>query len=487
MQPIDSFATDGTTFVNPLGLIFTLVMCILLVVLPRKYALLPIIILVCYMTMGMRIVVGGFNFTMLRIVLPFGWLRLMLRGEMKRLNFNVIDKIFLAWVFVSIVAATLLWQSLEAFRGELGFAYNVLGFYFMFRFLIDDVDDVVRALRMFAVVIVPLAGAMILEKITGRNSFAIFGGVPVLTMVRDGTLRCQGPFAHPILAGTFAATLFAMFIGLYLRGEKRLYAVTAIIASSIIIITSASSGPILTAVLGVGALALWPWRASMRLLRWGMLLGVIGLQIVMKAPVWFLLARVDIVQGSTGYHRAYLIDRAIANFSDWWLVGTKSTWGWADKDAHLFDVTNAYIANGANGGFLGMVLFIAIIALCFKAVGRTVRLGEKTDSKANLIIFWALGASLFSHAATFLSVTYFDQNFVNWYLLLAMISSVAGSSLLMSRPAFFAKLYEEPAVEAAAGSQAGVAPAGRADDRLFISRLQAQPKLALGDVSKQRS
>src|SRR6185437_5291682 len=101
MQPIDSFATDGTTFVNPLGLIFTLVMCILLIVLPRKYALLPIIVLVCYMTMGMRIIVGGLNFTMLRIVLPFGWLRLIFRGELKRFNFNVIDKVFLAWVGVS--------------------------------------------------------------------------------------------------------------------------------------------------------------------------------------------------------------------------------------------------------------------------------------------------------------------------------------------------------------------------------------------------
>ena len=474
------------TFVNPLGLVFTLLMGILLIVLPRKYALLPIIVLVCYMTMGMRIVVGGLNFTMLRIVLPFGWLRLILRGELKRLNFNPIDKVFLAWVFVSIVAVTLLWQSFEAFKGELGFAYNVLGFYFMFRFMIDDVDDVVRALRMFAVVIVPLAGAMILEKITGRNSFAVFGGVPVMTMVRNGALRCQGPFAHPILAGTFGATLFALFIGLYLRGEKRFYAVLAIVASSIIIVTSASSGPILTAVLGVMALTFWPWRAQMRILRWVALLGLVSLQIVMKAPVWFLLARVDIVEGSTGYHRAYLIDRAIANFSDWWLVGTKSTWGWADKDAHLFDVTNAYIANGATGGIWAMILFITIIALCFKAVGRTVRLGEKNESKANLIVVWALGASLFAHAATFLSVTYFDQNFVNWYLLLAMISSVAGSSLLMSRQGFFAKLAEQPSAEATDPPLPGFAPVGPVDDRLFISRSQAKPKLGLSNVSKQR-
>jgi len=233
------------------------------------------------------------------------------------------------------------------------------------------------------------------------------------------------------------------------------------------------------------ALALWPWRQQMRLLRWGMLLGLTALHLGMKAPVWFLLARVDIVEGSTGYHRAYLIDRAIANFSDWWLIGTKSTWNWADKDAHLFDVTNAYIANGATGGILALILFVAIIALCFKAVGRTVRLGENTASKADRIMVWSLGASLFAHAATFLSVTYFDQNFVNWYLLLAMISSVAGSSLLMSRPAFFAQLGAVPA--AAQASDSAAAPVANADSRLFISRSSSGSKLALDHAGKERS
>ena len=38
------YITDGTTFVNPLGMAFTLVMCILIVVLPRRHAWLPVIL-----------------------------------------------------------------------------------------------------------------------------------------------------------------------------------------------------------------------------------------------------------------------------------------------------------------------------------------------------------------------------------------------------------------------------------------------------------
>lgn len=38
---------------------------------------------------------------------------------------------------------------------------------------------------------------------TCQNMFASFGGVPPLTDVRDGRLRCRGAFAPAILAGCF--------------------------------------------------------------------------------------------------------------------------------------------------------------------------------------------------------------------------------------------------------------------------------------------
>jgi len=255
----------------------------------------------------------------------------------------------------------------------------------------------------------------------------------------------------------------------------------------VIVITSASSGPLLTVILGIVALALWRWRNQMRTLRYGILGALVSLHMVMKAPVWFLLARVDIVQGSTGYDRAYLIDRAIANFWDWWLIATKSTWKWADKDAHLFDVTNAYIQNGAGGGLITMILFIAIIALSFKAVGRTVRLGETSVPVAQRKLTWALGAALFAHAVTYISVSYFDQNFVNWYLLLAMISSVAGPSLLMTRPEFFEKLHLQPSAETSESqSSAPVKPWSKVGPRP-APKLQTRPRLGIEDASKQRS
>jgi hypothetical protein len=94
-MPYNPYITDGTTFINPIGLAFTLLMGILVLVLPRRYALLPVIILTCYMTMGMRVMVAGLNFTMLRILLLFGWARLILRGEFRSIKLNRIDRALL--------------------------------------------------------------------------------------------------------------------------------------------------------------------------------------------------------------------------------------------------------------------------------------------------------------------------------------------------------------------------------------------------------
>ena len=45
------------------------------------------------------------------------------------------------------------------------------------------------------------------------------------------------------------------------------------------------------------------------------------LHFVMNHGIWHLIARIDLVGGSTGYHRFHLIDKAIAHFGERWLVG----------------------------------------------------------------------------------------------------------------------------------------------------------------------
>lgn len=422
---MSQFMTDEETFINPTGLAMTLSMGLLFIILPRKYALAPVVFLMAFMTMGQRVVVADLDFTMVRLLAVFGWIRVIVRGEIRRLQFTQIDRITLVWGLVSIVAYTILWKSSGAFINRLGMLYNTMGMYFLFRFIVRDLEDAKRLFRISAVFVLPVAAAMLYEHQTRHNVFAAFGGVQPVTALREGTLRCMGPFGHPILAGTFGASLLTYCIALWRRGGgDRVLAVLGTVGSVIVTFTSGSSGPVMTFMFTFVGFAAWKFKDHLRKVRWGLLLTIIGLNFVMKAPVWYLIARVNIFSGSTGYHRAYVIDAAFQRWREWFLVGTQSTIHWGDNTV---DITNTFIWEGVNGGMVTMVLFIIIIAYCFKAVGLAVRASESDRDSQNLI--WALGVALFTHVVTFFSVQYFDQNAIHYQLLIALIATVCGPYL----------------------------------------------------------
>ena len=425
--------------INSIGFSFILVASALIIFLPRRYAIIPMICAACYITLGQVVNVAGLNFTAMRILVLAGWVRVVARGEASSIRINVIDKLVILFAIASVVTYTLLWQTSEALVNRLGYIYNVIGIYFLFRFLVRDLDDVIIAYRTLAIIIVPLALTMLIEKTTGRNLFSVFGGVPEFTMVREGKLRCQGPFGHPILAGTFGATLVPLFVGLWFRGGRnRRVAVVGLLAATAIALTPASNGPVLAYVFALVGLILWHFRSHLRVIRWGTVIALVGLHLVMKAPVWYLINRIgEIMGGGGGFHRSELINQAISHFGEWWFLGTTYTAHWMPyflpSEPNMVDITNQFIFVGVYGGILPLTLFIVVIALCFRVVGRALRAATQ-ESMATQMIIWSLGAALFAHVVSFLSIAYFDQMVVAWYLVLAMISAVANPSKMAAEP-----------------------------------------------------
>ena len=370
---------------------------------------------------------AGLHFSVMRILIIVGWLRVITRREFKDFKLNRIDKALLAWAFASVIIYNIQWQTYDAFINRLGFLYNAAGLYFLFRFLIRNMDEVIHAIKMLAFIILPFAILMLYEKSTGHNIFSAFGGVPEFTVVRDGKLRCQGPFRHPILAGTLGATLIPCFVGLWSVKGGRLFALLGLACATIITITAASSGPVVAYVSGLIALVLWRVRHNMRIIRWGLLFVIIFSHITMKAPVWYLIGRLSEIVGGTGWHRAELIDQAIRHIDEWWLVGSHYTAHWMPyvlpNNPEMVDITNQYIWEGLMGGILTMFLFVALIARCFQGIGKVVNTANDLPQGV-LFTVWAMGSALFTHVMSFTSVVYFDQMVVFWFLLLSMISTV---------------------------------------------------------------
>ena len=407
------------------SLILTLCLGFLLIGLPRRYALAPMLIAGCYLTLGQALIVGGLHFYLIRILILFGLVRLVVRKEILNVNLTVIDKLIIAWVVVHSFLYLLFDGTNVNLTERLGVAYNALGIYFLIRALVWDMDDVVHAIKMLGIIIIPLAVLFAMEYMTEKNPFSVFGGVPEFTGIRNGKLRCQGPFRHPILAGTFGATAIPLFVGLWVYSTRdRLLAAGAILAATIIVFASSSSGPLMAYLASVVGLLCWRARDNMRAIRWGAVVILLALHAVMKAPVWFLISKLSEITGGTGWYRSALIDAFIHNFDEWWLIGTGYTAHWMATgiaiDPTRADIVNQFVAQGVNGGLLGLSLFIWLIVNCFKTTGVAIR-SEALDSFPEKFMIWSLGCTLLSHVVSFFSVTYFDQIIIFWYMLIGMI------------------------------------------------------------------
>ncbi len=420
----------GTTIIHPLSLTLILLMGILILFLEKPRSIvIPVLIGSFFITEMQRIVIASLDFNMMRILLIFGWIRIILRGETRGFRVNRIDSLIILYAVSKVLFYSLQWRTSAAFINGLGGMYTLLGFFFLFRAVVRGLEDIIWVFKVLAVICVPIALAMFLEYLTHQNIFAVFGGVPSITIVREGRLRGQAAFSHPILAGTFGATLLPLFTVLWLReaGKKSLFIIGTAAAFAITFFSS-SSGPVISLAAGILGVALWPLRRSMGAVKWGVVAMLVLLQIVMKAPVWALIARVGVVGGSTGYHRFALLDNFIRRFGEWFLLGTRSTahWGWG-----LQDVTNQYVRIGVNGGIVTLLLFLSIIYFCYKAIHKSLLSFTERWQKYTA---WALGSALFAHLVSFIGVSYFDQIIVSWYLLLAMISTV--ESVLLRRGAY---------------------------------------------------
>ena len=431
------------TVIHPAVLLAMVVAVILILVLPRRSVVVPFLLMTFLVPMGQQLYLGGMHWMVLRIVILFGCLRLCLekikaKGGLFPNGLNGIDKAFIVWAFYAGLAPILLFRTSGAVPFQMAFWLQAFGGYFLLRFGIQDVEDVARAAKTFALLVLFLSPCMAYERMGGINVFGYLGGCSMYPEVRGGVVRAQAVFGHSITAGCFAATLVPLFFWLWKSRRARGFAALGMVGSTMMVICSASSTPVFAYAGAVGALFLWPIRRLMRPVRWGIAFVILGLSLVMKAPVWFLIARVNVTGVSDTYHRAMLVDTFIRHFKDWWLIGTDQTgsWGW-----DMFDLSNQFVAAGERGGMICLVAFIAVISLGFSRLGKMRRLvaGDKKQEW----FCWSLGAAMFAHILAYFGVNYFDQTVIWWFAFLSMIS--AATAGLKAKDA--SKVEKEPNFE----------------------------------------
>ena len=411
------------TTVHPIGLAVLGILALATCIVHRRYMLLPLLVLACVVPQGQRIVIASLDFNFVRLLLLVGIARVVALGEWTHLKPKPLDRIVVAWAMIGAIGYVLQVGDFGAIVYRLGLGFDILGMYFMCRVAFRDWRDVDIAITGFALMACFSFFFFIVEKRTGRNPFAIMGGVPEFTGMREGKLRTQGPFVHAILAGCFWALLLPMVASKVLskRRSQRILGVMGSLAILSIVMCCASSTPLI--VLGCNGLGatIYRFRRHMRLIRWVTGVGLVSLHFYMKQPVWHLIARIDVVGGSTGWHRYKLIQSSIDNFSEWWLCGIPSTahWGY-----FMFDVTNQYVLEGVRAGIVAVIAFVWVLVYAFKHVGETWPLVGRNPYLS--LLSWSLGVSIFSHVNVFLavSISHSAQSLLALLFVLAAISAM---------------------------------------------------------------
>jgi hypothetical protein len=436
---------------NPLVLLLVLIVGVVMLVRENRGVIAPFLWASIMIPLDQVVVIGPLHFPMLRVLLLFGMVRIAREKFGSKTpvfsgGINRLDKVVIWFELFTVANALMLWRDGGMVVRQAGDMFTLFGIYFLMRHLLRDNDDSDVAIRTLAYIAMAVAAIMTFEQTTGRNPYALLGGANAAfygnLITREDRLRSVAGFGHPLLAGTFGAIVLPLFIGLWLKDRKNFKLMVAGLgACTVIVITSASSTPMLAYAGGLMALFLWPMRKLMRPIRWGIVMLLVSLHLVMKAPVWQLIDRMSIVGGSSGYHRYQLVDQCIRHFGDWWLYGVKDTgaWGW-----DMWDTANQYVSVADSTGLVPLILFVATLVYGFKYVVRAR--DAWTDNKNMQLYNWALGGALFANCVGFFGISYWDQTQVVWYTFLAIIVASYYSVPVAAEAQITVPVPETPAI-----------------------------------------
>lgn len=405
-------------------LLFAVTLVGLQFMLPRRWAFVPLLIAACHT--GAIQILG--DFTIARLVIAAGLFRAVGAGMLRWEPRNSIDFWVGAIAGLALVSSVVPRTDVASpFMYKAGMIYNILGTYLYGRAYLRDLGAWRDFSKCLSCVLIPLALLMVVEGVTGKNQYSLIGARRAEVLVRNETTRSQGPFGGAILAGTAGGVSLPLMFPLW-RSHRRL-AAAGLGACIIIVMASGSSGPIASMLMGAGAVALWHWRSELRRILVGGLIMLTLMQLVKERPIWYLMALTDFVGGSTGWHRAKLIDASIEHIGEWWLTGTDYTRHWMpyglpSVPQHT-DLTNYYIHLGVLGGLPLLLCFVFLLVKSFRIIGRRIQ-EMRVNQDAGEFMLWCSGSALFAHSITFLSISYYDQMYVLFYLLIAAIPALAG-------------------------------------------------------------
>ena len=433
-QNLDDYQQDlydrmGTMILHPLGISIFALMTLWTFLAPRRYVLWALLFIACLVSPAQRFAFFSIDFHFQRAIAVVILIRILFMGEIQGIKLRNIDYAVFVGAFCTVVFSGI-GQNGVYFVPILGRTLDGISIYLIARAYVRNLDDLRTVLLGAAIVAVPVMIGFIIEKSTRYNIFSTFGGVPEITAIRDGKLRAQGAFTHPIIAGVFWVVFMGMFFGVLLAKIRTIrdfiIGWIGTISAALAALMTASSTPIAGLLIVLVGWCTFPLRAHLRAIRWTILFVAVFLHVLSRNGIHALLfTKISFITASTGHWRYMLIDGMIDSFSQWALIGKRD----ANFNYAFRDITNDYIATALHGGVITLVLKIAAIAFAFAAIGRVIRAAQ---NRADLLLAYGLGVGLLTVILSMLSVSMFLQGEIPVYLTLGMAASLGDPSWLQN-------------------------------------------------------
>ena len=376
---------------------------------------------------------GTLDVSVGRIVVAVLLLRCIISPELKaKFKWCRLDSWIIFFAILSFAIPFIAWCQpvMHVFENRSGSLLDTFVAYFVARLCLTDRKAFITTIKWVALMLVPLAILGVIESYTGWKPFRLLSvycpwktSVDKQLNVRAGLFRAVGPFSHSILFGAG----FAMFIPLvyWLRHERGYWrklsyilTLTAIIGAA----SSMSSGPWMMIIFTIGFLALEHHKHIVKPMIIFVISSCFLIGIISNRPFYHVIVSKANPIGGSGWHRAKLIDCAIEDFNEWWLVGygrQSPDWG-RSLGMSWTDITNQYIMSGVHYGILGVV---ALAGVLVSSLLKVLRLHNTTNDHRLKSFYWALGSIVVLFMITFNSCAFFGQAFTLFYCILGMIGS----------------------------------------------------------------
>lgn len=367
-----------------------------------------------------------------RIVVVVLLLRCLLSSELRE-NFEWcrLDTWVTFSAIVSVAVPLISWHLplMKVLENRSGFLMDTFLAYLAARFCITDRTAMITAVKWIGISLVPLALLGVIESYTGWQPFAAMGQYcpwhPVVGTpnIRLGWYRAVGPFGHPIMFGA-AFVLFLPFV-YSLRHEHSYWRPLAYLLSGAAVIgalSSMSSGPWMMIIIMIVCLALERNKQWIKPLLVFFVISCIAVEIISNRTLHHVIASYANPIGGASWHRAKLIDLAIGNFGEWWLVGYGGRDpGWGPSLGMTWtDIPNGYIVEGVRFGMLGVIALCGVLAV---AVLSLVRMYRSARDYVLRSWYWAMVSLIIVLIISFTSCHFFGQTATLFYCNLGIIGS----------------------------------------------------------------